>query len=321
MRRGWARRSWRSPAPATRARRSIPTWRAGWLSDLGLADAALRCGPQEPRDKDARDDLIRRGEAPAQVDNNCSGKHCGFLTVTRHLGAGPDYVDPDHPTQRAVRAAWEEVTEEESPGFGIDGCSAPNFATSLVGLARAMVSFATASGRSGARAAAQARLMAAMIARPELVHGEGGTCTRLMRACEGRAAVKGGAEGVYVAMLPDAGLGIALKIEDGVGPRQGHRDRRAAAPLRRLARELFESPGRCATGRAARSAASFPRRRWPKPSAGRCGRGRRRSGPGRAAGGRAARRPPSPRPPAPRGSRRTGRGGPWSPPRSARRPG
>jgi L-asparaginase II len=36
-----------------------------------------------------------------------------------------------------------------------------------------------------------------------------------MRACEGRAAVKSGAEGMFVAMLPERGLGIAVKIDDG----------------------------------------------------------------------------------------------------------
>lgn len=188
---------------------------AAWLAGLGLSDDDLRCGPQEPRDRAARDALIRAGAAPAQVHNNCSGKHCGFLTVGRHLDAGPNYVDPDHSVQRAVRDAWEEVTGETSPGYGIDGCSAPNFATTLTGLARGMAGFATAHRRSGSRSAAQARLVAAMLARPELVSGERGTCTRLMRACAGRAAVKGGAEGVYVAMLPDRGLGVALKVEDG----------------------------------------------------------------------------------------------------------
>ncbi|KIQ70886.1 asparaginase [Wenxinia marina] len=175
--------------------------------------------------------MIRGGGTPCQIHNNCSGKHAGFLTLNRHLGGGADYVDPDHPVQQAVRAAWEEVCGEESPNYGIDGCSAPNFATSLIGTARAMASFATARGRSGTRAEAQARLMEAMLAHPELIHGEGGACTRIMRAAERRAAVKGGAEGFYVAMLPEAGLGVALKITDG-GDRA--KDVAIAAILHRL---------------------------------------------------------------------------------------
>ena len=82
--------------------------------------------------------MDRAGKEVTRVYNNCSGKHAGFLTLAKHLGAGLDYVDPDNPVQRAVRQAIEETCDEESPGLGIDGCSAPNFAVSLAGLARAM---------------------------------------------------------------------------------------------------------------------------------------------------------------------------------------
>lgn len=140
----------------------------------------------------------------------------GFLTLNRHLGGGPDYVTPDHPVQRAVRAAFEDATGEASPGYGIDGCSAPNFATRLQGLALAMARFAAArDGAGDQREQAMAQLRGAMIAHPDMVAGESGASTALMRAAQGRAAVKAGAEAVFVAMLPEKGLGIALKIIDG----------------------------------------------------------------------------------------------------------
>jgi L-asparaginase II len=59
------------------------------------------------------------------------------------------------------------------------------------------------------------RLTRAMASHPELVSGEGRACTELMRAMDGRVALKGGAEAVYVAIVPEKGLGIALKIVDG----------------------------------------------------------------------------------------------------------
>jgi L-asparaginase II len=117
--------------------------------------------------------------------------------------------------QLAVRAAFEEVTSETSPGFGIDGCSAPNFATTVAGLARAMAFFAAADPVGNRREAAAARLARAMMAYPEMVAGEGRACTDLMRAMGGRVAVKTGAEAVFVAILPEQRLGIALKIMDG----------------------------------------------------------------------------------------------------------
>jgi L-asparaginase II len=186
-----------------------------WLGDLGLGDDALRCGPQMPRDRDAKKELICSEHAPGQCHNNCSGKHSGFLTLNAHLGGGAEYLEIDHPVQKAVRAAFEEVTGETSPTYAIDGCSAPNHATSLTGLARAMAFFANAHKGSEPRAQAATRLREAMVAHPDLVAGEGRACTKLMRAMSGGTAVKTGAEGVFVAILPEQGLGIALKAADG----------------------------------------------------------------------------------------------------------
>ena len=186
-----------------------------WLSDLGLTDDDLRCGPQEPSDRAARAALIKTDKSPCQYHNNCSGKHSGFLTVTQHLKAGPEYVEIDHPLQKAIRAATEEVAGETVAGWGVDGCSAPNFAVSLQGLAQGMAKFANAREGQGARQDAMHRLTRAMGTHPDLVAGEGRACTELMRAMGGRVAIKTGAEAVFVAILPEKGLGIALKVVDG----------------------------------------------------------------------------------------------------------
>lgn len=181
-----------------------------WLYDLDLTDDALRCGTQWPKEQADEHAMVRAGQTPCQVHNNCSGKHAGFLTLSHHLGGGPDYIDPDHPVQRAAKEAFERATGAPSPGFGIDGCSAPNFQTTVLGLARAMARFAAAPTGS-----AEERLRSAMMRHPDLVAGEGRSCTRLMRAMNGAAAIKTGAEAVFVAILPGRKLGVALKITDG----------------------------------------------------------------------------------------------------------
>lgn len=188
---------------------------AAWLKDLGLSDDDFRCGPQMPDDRDARYGLIRAHQEPCQIHNNCSGKHAGFLTLNKYLKAGPDYEAIDHPVQQACKAAFEEVTQETSPMFGIDGCSAPNHACTLHGLARAMAFFASAQDRSDLRSASAVRLVHAMVTHPDLVAGETRACTDLMRAMGGKVAIKTGAEGVFVAIIPEKRLGVALKIADG----------------------------------------------------------------------------------------------------------
>ena len=186
-----------------------------WLEGLGMGERDLRCGAHEPNDRTERNRLIKADESPCQYHNNCSGKHSGMLTMNRHLKGDPEYTEVDHPLQRAIKQAFEEVTGEVSAGWGVDGCSAPNFATSLHGLARAMGRFAGATGSGDTRDRAMHRLARAMAKYPELVAGETACDTELMRAMDGKVTLKGGAEAVHVAILPELKLGFAIKIVDG----------------------------------------------------------------------------------------------------------
>ena len=185
-----------------------------WLRDLGSDEDALICGPQEPVDPDERARLAEAGEAPSRLHNNCSGKHAGFLTLARALGAGDDYGRVDHPVQAGFREALEALTNTPRMGHATDGCSAPTFATTIGGLAHAMARFAVATGQDP-REAAMARIQRAMIAHPEMVQGEGGRTTAMIRATDGRAFIKDGAEAIWTAILPEAGLGVAMKVVDG----------------------------------------------------------------------------------------------------------
>jgi L-asparaginase II len=181
-----------------------------WLDTMGLSDSDFRCGAAVPGDIDARDALIRAYEQPCQIHHECSGKHAGFLTVNKQLGGPADYEKPDHPVQKACLEAFEEVTGRSTFGYGIDGCSVPNFSTTLHGMARAMAHFAAAPDGS-----AEARLHQAMRLHPELVAGETRSCTDLMRAMDGKVAIKTGAEGFFIAILPEQKIGVALKAACG----------------------------------------------------------------------------------------------------------
>ena len=188
---------------------------ARWLADLGIGEPDLRCGPQVPDDAAERNRLRAAGEAPCQLHNNCSGKHAGFLTLNRHLGGGTEYVEIDHPVQRAVRAAFEEMCGAESPGWGVDGCSAPNFATTVHGLARAMARMADPRGpRPGARGGGAAA--GGGDDRPSAARGRRGA--RLLRARWRRWTGSRSRPARRRSSSPSCrarGLGVALKIEDG----------------------------------------------------------------------------------------------------------
>jgi len=190
---------------------------ASWLTRIGCVESDLACGAHPSRFEPVFEDMIKRGEKPTRIHNNCSGKHTGFLTVARHWDiATQGYEKHDHPVQRAIAKALAELTniDTEFP-WGVDGCAAPNFAVPLDAQARAFAKFAAPDALSPERAQACRRIARAMITYPELVSGTGRACAILMRSANGRAAVKTGAEGFFIAMIPELELGIALKIDDG----------------------------------------------------------------------------------------------------------
>jgi len=199
-----------------------------WLSRLGLDERALACGPHAPSNDAAARLLWRSGEEPTRLHNNCSGKHCGFLSLARALGAScKGYQTPEHPVQREVVGALYRFTnaDPDRAPSGIDGCGVPTWALPLHGLALAFARLGAAQAGTvpdvgSADTEAAKRIGRAMAADPFLVAGTGAFATRLMEAGSGSMPAiltKGGAEGVYCAALPGLGLGIAVKAEDGAG--------------------------------------------------------------------------------------------------------
>jgi L-asparaginase II len=190
------------------------------LRAAGLDPSALACGTHWPLHQPSGQALARAGGTASAIHNNCSGKHAGFLCAACVMGAGSGgYVEATHPVQREVKAVLETLSGAAIPDArrGIDGCSVPNWAMPLSGLARAFARFATGRGGGPARAAAAGRLRAACAAKPWFVAGTGRFDTALMQRFGARVFVKGGAEGVHCGGLPELGYGIAVKCDDGHG--------------------------------------------------------------------------------------------------------
>jgi L-asparaginase II len=188
------------------------------LARAGLDPSALECGAHWPIHQPAAQALARSGATATALHNNCSGKHAGFLCAACALGVPPrGYVDAAHPVQRAVRAILENLTgaaiTEEARA--IDGCSVPTWAVPLRGLALAFARFGTGTALMPARAKAAARLRQACAEKPWYVAGTGRFCTEIMRQLGARVFVKTGAEGVFCGALPELGLGLAVKCDDG----------------------------------------------------------------------------------------------------------
>lgn len=192
---------------------------------VGLQESDLQCGVHWPSDKATALAMRERGEEPTPYRHNCSGKHSGMLAqALLHDNSKGTYLSMDNPLQQRILKTVAKMcgSEPEDMHIGIDGCSAPVFAMPLYNFALAMARLAEPTGLGDVRANACNKITHAMMAYPEMVAGPGAFDSILMKVMQGKAAVKGGAEGYQmVSLMPGAcgegspGIGVAIQISDG----------------------------------------------------------------------------------------------------------
>jgi L-asparaginase II len=184
------------------------------LASAGLDEADLQTPPDYPLDDAAREAIIREGGERAPVLMNCSGKHAAMLATCIANGWPLDaYRDPEHPLQQAIAATFADLTGESIAVTAVDGCGAPLFSASLVGLATAFHRLALGVDASGAEDPDAVRVADAIRAHPAYVSGSTRDERALLTAIPG-AIGKAGAEGCYAVALRD-GRSFALKTDDG----------------------------------------------------------------------------------------------------------
>lgn len=195
------------------------------LGKIGLDESALRCGAHEPFSAEVARELVRTGQPPSVLQNNCSGKHAGMLAVARHVGAPTEsYDDPNNRVQQLIAKAVADFSDVPvgEMAIAVDGCGAPVFGMPVRAMALMYARLVNPPEQfDAATRSACGRIVKAMIDYPEMVGGSKGRLdTELIRAGHGSLISKIGAEGVYtVGVLPGdrwpLGLGLAVKIEDG----------------------------------------------------------------------------------------------------------
>ena len=225
----------------------------------GFRPDDLGCGAHSPMHEPSARELVRRGEKPSALHNNCSGKHAGLLLACRALGLPHEgYTEPGHALQRRIRtlvARYADIPESRITA-AVDGCNLPVFRLPLSALAGSYARLVAGRlpGEDAAAAGARARIVRALTRQPLVVAGTGRFTTDFLVAGRGRWIGKEGAEGVYAVGLraPARGgkaTGLAFKIEDGSArPRDAvtlaAMDRLGALPLeaRRALASYAEPP-------------------------------------------------------------------------------
>jgi L-asparaginase II len=212
---------------------------AAMLAKAGRDVSALECGAHWASEQSVLIHQARTIDKPSALHNNCSGKHSGFVCACVHSGTEvKGYVGYEHPLQAEIRGIMENLTGAVlgQDNCGTDGCSIPTYAVPLKGLAHGFAKMLTGQGLEPQRAEASRRLMEACMAEPFYVAGTNRACTRLMEVAPGKIFAKTGAEGVFIAALPEQGLAMAVKCEDGT-------TRAAEAMIFALISRYFEKGG------------------------------------------------------------------------------
>lgn len=191
---------------------------ASMLAKLGLGEGDLQCGAHWPYHEESARAMAAAGDVPSQLHNNCSGKHSGMLALAKHLGAPTaGYLEPSHPVQQRILGTIEAMcgVDLSNAPWSPDGCSVPTWALPLENLAYGFARLGAPEDLPEARANACGTIRAAVAENPFMVAGSGRFCTEVMKVLGAKAFIKTGAEGVFCAALPDYGLGVALKCDDG----------------------------------------------------------------------------------------------------------
>jgi L-asparaginase II len=202
---------------------------AGLLEKAGCTEDDLACGPHPSLSPAVARAMAERGEKPRRLHSNCSGKHAGMLAQARFAGWPiADYRGLEHPVQRGILAEVSRWTgfPAERIATGVDGCGVVSFALPLRNMALAYARLG--SGGLGIRGwgvgpppanrqspTPAQRLLRAITSHPFLIAGTGRLCTEIISSSGGRIIAKVGADGVYCAAIPEARLGLAMKVEDG----------------------------------------------------------------------------------------------------------
>src|SRR5688572_6173231 len=173
------------------------------LERTGLSESYLRCGTHLPFNEKESERMLRAGEHPTQLHNNCSGKHAAMLATVKHTdGDTSTYDSPDNPVQQGILntiSLFAGVPVEKIK-IGTDGCAAPNFALPLSAMAKCFLNLVSPPESFGRDLRdACGRVVSAMTNFPELIGGVERLDTMLMQSAPGKIISKVGADGVWLA--------------------------------------------------------------------------------------------------------------------------
>ena len=186
-----------------------------WLKKINLKEKHLSCGPSWPWNIKDQFKAHSKYKVKRKIFHNCSGKHCGHLAVSKYKNLPiKNYQNKDHPIQKDLIKLIEDLSKYKIKNIGVDGCTLPNPLIPLKKFAFAMAQLADYKKLNEYSTIAK-RIFDSCVKFPEITGGSKSINSILTKLSKGKIFVKNGAEGVFVAIIPEQKSALAVKIIDG----------------------------------------------------------------------------------------------------------
>jgi len=186
-----------------------------WLKKINLKEKHLSCGPSWPWNAKDQFKAQAKYKVKRKIFHNCSGKHCGHLAVSKYRNLPiKNYQNKDHPIQKELVKLIEDLSKYKIKNIGVDGCTLPNPLIPLKKFALAAAQLADYK-KLGEHSALAKRIFNSCVKFPEITGGSKSINSILTKLSKGKAFIKNGAEGVFVAIIPEKKSALAVKIIDG----------------------------------------------------------------------------------------------------------
>jgi len=189
-----------------------------WIAKIGVNKNILKCGIHNPLNLIASEQMQRLRKYPNQLHNNCAGKHLAMITscIINNYNK-KNYLDFNHPHQISIRKIFEKFSNDKIKRkyFGIDGCSAPQYAFKIKKIAHMLTNLNKSYNDLFDYSNEVKKLINSIIANPKYIGGSDSLDSKIMMITNKNIFCKGGAEGVFLFTDLKKGISGVIKIVDG----------------------------------------------------------------------------------------------------------
>lgn len=187
------------------------------LQKMDISEDQFFCSASYPLNEKPRAEYHRQLGEKRKLYHNCSGKHSGFLALSKVLGHKmARYWALEHPVQQLGLSVMAEMANypKDEIGIGIDGCGFPVYAMPLQNIAQAYLKLACPDLiRNVQMREAASKVASYMNTHPKMIASHDFICSVLLT--DPNIVAKGGAKGVYGFALKKERISFALKVLDG----------------------------------------------------------------------------------------------------------